>query len=775
MRKEILLNDNWVFHRGDFDTPINPDKGPTYQQSKTERKLFGPASYNYIDIPNNFGNHGDIGADRWEWVTVPHDYVVCQDADKKENQAIGYLHYDNAWYRKHFTLDKEDSEKRVLLRFDGVAGHTTVYLNGCLMYHNFSRYNTFERDITDHAHFDKENVLAVYINPEEFEGWWYQGAGIYRDVHLTITEPVAIDLWGVYAPYEKTDENDWKINFETTVINADYEDADVEAESFVYDKDGNLVASASGAGSVALREKGVLKYSCVVKNPLLWDCDNPNLYSIKTILKQNGEEIDENYTRIGFRTVEITVENGLLLNGKKTYINGVCGHQDFSFTGLAMPDNIARYRTKLLKEMGANGYRTAHYQQHEAILDSMDEQGMLVMNAARWFESTKESFEQIESLIKRDRNRPSVIFWSTSNEERLHITPNGRKIHRAIAAHIRKFDYTRPITAAEDKNPDESTIYDYCDIIGINYNLPLYDQVHEMVPDKPIFASECAATISTRGWNLPEFSKGQRFAEDDIEFLEWFVARENTWKFLKARPYVFGAYQWSSNEYRGESVWPRLFSESGSIDFCYKKKANFYLNKAHWTVEPMAHIATHWNYEGMEGREFDIRVYTNCEELELFLNGETQGRKQIELYGHGEWKVPFQKGELKVIGYKNGVPVCEDRVETTGKPVALKLSLDNDFEANGRDIALFTCVCLDSEGREVPDAREYISFTTSKNAELIGTGSDACDGKNITNSERQMFMGKITAAVRVAKGSEKVEIFAFGRTCGNTYLSIDLK
>ena len=497
MLENINLNTAWRFHKGDIAEPISKDKGFIYCQSKTERKLSGPAAYNYSDTPDQFYGY-IMNPEKWEWVDLPHDYVVYQDNDENENCALGYLHYDNAWYRKHFYMPEDSENKRVLLRFDGIAGKSTVYLNGCLMYHNFSRYNTFEIDISDYVYYDKENIIAVYVNTEDFEGWWYQGGGIYRDVHLTVTEPVAIDLWGVYAPYKKLDGNRWQINFETTVVNADYEDKSVALESSIIGADGLVLATAAGEGRVKLREKGVIKYGAEVCNPLLWDCDNPNLYTVKTVLTLNGEEIDENITRIGFRTVEISAENGLLLNGKPTFINGVCAHQDFGLTGLAVPENIAKYKVALMKEMGANGYRTSHYQQTKSYMDAFDEQGFLVMDEARWFESTKEAMEQLESLIKRDRNRPSVIMWSTSNEELRHITENGKKLHKAIAAQIRKYDYTRPITAAEDKTPDKSTIYDECDFIGINYNLSIYDAVHKMRPDKPICRSSLSITKATR-------------------------------------------------------------------------------------------------------------------------------------------------------------------------------------------------------------------------------------------------------------------------------------
>ena len=637
MRKEIILNNGWIFHKGDIEEPISKYKGFIYCQSKTERKLSGPAAYNYSDRPDQFyGNM--INPEKWEWVELPHDYVVYQDNDKNENCALGYLHYDNAWYRKHFNMPEGSENKRVLLRFDGIAGKSTVYLNGCLMYHNFSSYNTFEIDISDYVYYDKENVIAVYVNTDGFEGWWYQGGGIYRDVHLTVTEPVAIDLWGVYAPCKKLDDNYWQIDFETTVVNTDYENKKVTLESRVIGADGSVLAVGTGEGTVGLRDKGVIKYSTEVNNPLLWDCDNPNLYTVKTVLKLNGEETDENTTRIGFRTVEISADKGLLLNGKLTFINGVCAHQDFGLTGLAVPSNIAKYKVSLMKEMGANGYRTSHYQQTESYMDAFDEQGLLVMDEARWFESTKEAIEQLESLIKRDRNRPSVIMWSTSNEEPFHITDIGKRLHKAIAAQIKKFDYTRPITAAEDRTPDKSTIYDECDIVGINYNLKLYDTVHEMCPEKPIFASECCATGSVRDWNFDSDTSG-RIRDKDVDSNEWFLGREKTYKFLRERSYVFGCYQWAAVEHRGEAAWPRICSVSGALDLFLQKKGAFYQNKSHWTKEPMAHIVPHWNFKGLEGEEIPVTVYTNCEELELFLNGRSLGKKEIEKYGHGEWSV----------------------------------------------------------------------------------------------------------------------------------------
>jgi beta-galactosidase len=423
--------------------------------------------------------------------------------------------------------------------------------------------------------------------------------------------------------------------------------------------------------------------------------------------------------------------------------------------------------------MGANGYRTSHYQQTEAYMDAFDEMGFLVMDEARWFDSTEESFEQIESLVKRDRNRPCVIFWSTSNEEPNHVTDVGRRLHKAIAAHIKKFDYTRTVTAAQDKTPEHSTIYDECELIGINYNLNIYDKVHEMQPDKPVFSSECCATGTSRDWNY-DYDGGFRLKDKDRDANDWFRGREKTYKFLRSRPYVFGAFQWAAVEHRGEAAWPAMCSKSGALDIFLYKKGAFYQNMSHWTEAPMAHIVPHWNFRGLEGENIIVTVYTNCDELELFLNGSSLGRKAVEKYGHGEWNVPYEAGTLSVIGYRDGKQVCEDTRRTTGKAVSLRLSKDIDFEANGRDIALFTCECLDENGCVVPDAAEVVQFSVNEPARVIATGSDHCDHVRISSNIRKMYMGKIRVAVKPAKGQNKVVLTAIGDTCGVARLTVDL-
>lgn len=752
MREKILFNDDWLFHLGDIDSPLPKDKGPLYMQSKTETMLWGPASRHYNGRFDSYDTTVEMETEPWDAVTLPHDYIISQAPDKKQNNTLGYFKYENAWYRKEFFLGERDKEKRLTLYFEGVATHATVYVNGCILKRNFCGYNSFEVDITDVAKFGTEkNVLAVYVETNHHEGWWYEGAGIYRHVWLCKTNPVAIDLYGVFvAPYKKEDDS-WDIQVETTVRNDSYQNVIVRAVSTVLNKDGNPIATLSGNTGIPLREKGVAKYSANVKNPVLWDVDNPYQYTLKTDIYVNEILTDSIDTRFGFRYFETDADKGFFLNGRPLKIKGLCAHQDFGLTGKAVADNVHRYKAKLMKEMGANGFRTSHYPHSEAFMDALDDLGFIVMNEARWFSSAEDSLNQLEMLIKRDRNRPSVFFWSLGNEEPHHITEEGRRICKAMMALTRKSDPTRPVMTAVSNDPDIATVYDDLDVIGINYNLEKYDKIHSTHPKKAILSSECCATGTTRGWydeSSPE--KGYIDAYDK-DTNNWFRGRENTWKFIMERPWVMGAYQWTAFEHRGETVWPRLCSQSGAIDLYLQKKDAFYQNQSHWLTTPMVHLLPHWNFKGREGEPIKVFAYTNCEELELFLNGKSLGVQKIEPFGHGEWIVNYVPGKIEVVAKNNGETVAKDCKETTSQPVALKLKLENEVTANGRDVAIISCYCVDSNGLEVPTACPFVRFHANSAGKIIGTGSDISDHTPVTETDRKMRAGRITVAVAVGK------------------------
>ena len=778
MRERILFDNDWLFHKGDIEVNLPGRKGPAYMQAKTESKKQGPASIYYNDAVDDFKQNVEYKSELWNRVSLPHDYIISGEMKEENNPGLGFFTYENGWYRKHFTLTGEDRNKRLTLYFEGVATRCTVYLNGCELKSNICGYSPFEVDITDYVKFDEDNVLAVYTRFDSVEGWWYQGGGIYRHVWLVKTENVAVDLYGVYAApvYE---DGKWTLKLETTVRNDFFEDKQVSIETKLIDTEGNVAAVCGSSGEIPCREVRTFAYETSVEAPVLWDLENPYLYRVVTQIKAltgsgkvgeelaNSCEIHEELTDIyevktGFRYMHFDADKGFFLNGKHVFINGVCGHGDFGLTGKAVPDNIFRYKARLIKEMGANGYRATHYPQADAMMDACDELGILVMCEARWFHSTEDGKKQLTDHVKRDRNRPCVIMWSLGNEEPHHITETGSRINKNLFYEVKKLDKYRAVTSAVSVSPDKSTVYEYADIIGINYNHQLYEVVREAYPEKPIYASECCATSTTRGWYFDADPATAYCPAYDRDTNNWFIGREHYRKHIMDRPYVFGFFQWIAFEHRGEAIWPRICSQAGAIDLFMQKKDAFYQNRSQFVTEPMIHLMPHWNFKGLEGEELRVSAYTNCEEAELILNGQVIARQKLEPYSRLDCMVPYEPGRLECIGYRNGEAVAYDSAETTGAPVRLKMRLENpgDITANGQDIAMITCYCEDAQGRMVPDAATFVQFYSNSLGTVVGTGSDVSDHIPVTVTSRKMRAGAIGVAVKAGTQSGVLKVYA---------------
>lgn len=776
MREKIRFNDGWMFHLGDMEHPLPADKGPIYKTAKTEQMLWGPAARHYSGYPDRYIDNEPYCPDAWERVTLPHDYIISQEPKQENNNALGFFHYQNAWYRKEFFLPEEDRNKRLTLYFEGIATHATVYLNGCVLKRNFCGYTSFEVDITDFARFGKgaenKNVLAVYVENTQPEGWWYQGGGIYRHVWLQKTDKVSVDLYGVYIkPIKK--ETHWEVPMEITLRNDGDSPVNAVAVTELTDGQGAVLASVSGTVTLFPRTVDTLRCSATVTDPILWDIDVPYQYTAVTKVFVHELQTDEFRTRFGFRFFRLDPEKGFFLNGRSIKIKGVCMHQDCGLTGKAVADNLQRYKIELIKEMGANGFRTSHYPHSEATMDALDELGLIVMDETRWFSSSDEAKEQLTMLIKRDRNRPSVFFWALGNEEPFFKTPQGARICKTLKALVQTLDDSRILTAAVD-TPADCTIYEDLDAVGINYNLDKYEDAKKRYPDKTVFASECCATGTTRGWYDEDMGMSYLSAYDK-DTNEWFRGRENTWKFLNRYDWILGGFQWIAFEHRGEAVWPRVCSQSGAIDLYLQKKDAFYQNQSHWSEQDMVHLMPHWNFAGREGEVIRVWAYTNCEECELYLNGVSQGIRRLNAFDHAEWLVPYEPGRLYVETRKGGKTVCTDEAVTTGEPRALRLRLDNRVsEANGEDVAILTCVCVDDEGREVPDARCHVFFSCNSYGQIIGTGSSVTDHTPVTQNERRMYAGKITLAVQVGTTPGTLKLYASSQNLKTAAWSIDL-
>lgn len=760
MRKILSFDNDWRYHAEIPGESVQPDGyGAMYVSAKTERVKCGPGAYKHFDTENSWNFDGEIPNERWKNVTLPHDYIITQTPDPNRGAPTGFVNCHNAWYRKHFKVTEDMRGKRITLLFDAISGNSTIYLNGCLIKYNHCAYTPIEADITDYVFFDRENVVAVYIDMSLIEGWWYRGAGIYRHVRMIITDKVCVDLYGDYIN-PVCEDGKWRLDITTTVRNDGFEDADVKLVHHVIDKNNTERTVFEATGKVGARTLSDISVSEPFGSPELWDIDSPVLYTLFTEVVRNGEVADTYKTTFGFRTAEFDPDTGFRLNGRRVKIKGVCAHQDFGLTGLAVPDNIFAYKVKMLKRMGANGYRTAHYPHPPEIMDALDREGFLVLDEVRHFDSNEESMKQIEIAVKRDRNRPSVILWSTGNEElRYHNLEQGVNIQRAMSAQVKRFDKSRPVTTAIGL-PKDNVVMPYVDLIGINYSLHLTEGFHEKFPDKAMLSTENCATPGSFGnytGDHPELGlvESRDHSTDAIH-----PGREGTWKFIAGHDWLAGGYQWSGFEYRGEASYPRVCSISGAIDLFLRPKDAFYQNKSLWTDEPMIHLLPRWNHRGLEGRVINVWAYTNCGEVELFLNGRLIERKTVEKYGHAEWNVAFEPGELKAVGYRDGKEVVCEIIRTTGAPYALKLCEETEpIHAGTNEMALLACTVVDKDGNPIPDARPEVRFAAT-GATIAATGSANFDQIPPDHAERRMYTGRITVGVR-ARSAGKATIYAY--------------
>ena len=765
MRQTILFNDDWLYHAD--DPALYPEERDVlrYIEAKTECRKWGPASYEYREGLS------------WDSVQLPHDYIISQAPIRGNSWAEGHFTYHNAWYRRHFRLGIEEEGRRIALYFEGIATHAAVYVNGCLAGRNFCGYTPFELDITSFVLFGDDNVIAVRVDStSSHEGWWYQGGGIYRDVWLIKSDQAHILRGGVFIHPEHLGNENWRVPIDVEIRNDGLRERALAVECKGIAPDGSTQILECGTLTVPAYSTAALTLTARIRQPRRWDVDDPQMYTVETRVYDGPELIDSQIDRYGYRTFAFTPE-GFFLNGRHMILKGECGHQDYGLTGKVMPRRAAFYRAGLYKEMGVNAVRCSHYPHTRHLMDACDESGFIVMAETRWFSDEPEAMRQLETLIRLERNRPSVMLWSAGNEEPTHAESRGVRIAGRMFARIRQLDPTRPVTTVVCHDPANAPVHEICDVISVNYNLQCYDALHHKYPGKPILAGETCATATVRGWygdDCPE--QGRYSAYDHQTGDQCGITREATWRFLTARPWVAGAFQWDGVEHRGEGRWPRLCSVSGAIDLYLQKKDAFWQNQSHWSGTPMIHILPHWNHPGAEGRIIPVWAYSNCEEAELFLNGSSLGRVKLTPYVHQEWTVPWQPGKLTAVGYIRGKKAAEDAQETTGPAVKLKLITDSAAEyADGKDVVMLTCVCQDEKDREVPDACPEIRFAVNRLGTLIGTGSDMCDTVPVTSPVRRMRAGRCALCVRVGREAGTLSVIARADGLISAYADIELK
>lgn len=768
-RETLRFDEGWHFHRGDIPIPYAVKAGRTGGFTDCEKPEHG--EWLEIAYSDEF-SEGQMDPKKWTLVDLPHDWAIEQSYTRHYPKGRAHLPIGIGCYRKLFTIPAEDEGKRISIRFDGVMRNSTVWVNGNLIGTHSSGYTSFEYDLTDVLRYGDEgrNVVFVRVDASEYEGWWYDGCGMYRHVWLTKTDPLRVKTWGTFVTTPEVSPSRAAVRVAADIANGRREAAAFRLVTDIRGPEGESIARVESEERLAGDGEGVFVHEAVVANPSLWHPEHPALYKAVTTLLRDGEAVDTYETTFGIRSIQFTKNDGFFLNGEPLVIQGVCVHQDFAGVGSALPDRIQEYKIERLKEMGVNAYRCAHHPPTPELLDACDRLGMLVMDENRKLDSSPAGIADLTSLIVRDRNHPSVIMWSMENEEVLEGTKMGARILDTLARTTRKLDPTRPVVASMNHG-HRSEYADVVDIVGYNYGT--YDNDRDIrdkadFPERILIGSESASYTVTRG--IYEDSEEKAYcSEYGTKLASWCCSPERVLRNLAEHPFLTGTFLWTGFDYKGEPTpynWPAIGSHFGIMDSCGFPKHIYYYIQANWTQKPVVHLMPHWNWEGREGEVIDVWVYSNCETVELVLNGRSLGAKPVDKLGHLEWKVSYEPGTIEARGV--GGPgaaagaATAHTVRTAGAPAAIRLDPDRTvIDADGRDVTMVRVSVVDANGVVVPTACHEIQFRVEGAGRLIGVGNgDPSSHESDKAPYRRVFNGYALAIVQSAKEAGEIRVRA---------------
>ena len=716
-RECILFDAGWKFYLGNpWGEVVHLDKAGGNS---------GPARPDFSDAD-------------WRTLDLPHDWAIELPFDSKADcnhgfkpVGPGFPQNNIGWYRRTFTLSKADASKRLRLQFDGVYRNCDVFVNGWLAGHHDSGYQSFSDDITALANCGGKNVVAVRVDASQFEGWFYEGAGIYRHVWLVKTSPLAIVPDGIFvhgAFKNNVPKGSAEVTVEASLLNLQTNAAATVVACEIFSPDGASVATFHAAKTINYSAPTTISLHGKVSEPVLWSPESPKLYKLVTTIESGGQVTDRQETEFGLRTMAFDPNLGFLLNGAHYEIQGTCNHQDAAGVGLALPDQLQYYRIAKLKEMGGNAYRTSHNAPTPELLEACDRLGMLVLDENRIFGSDAANLERLKAQIIRDRNHPSVFAWSLGNEEwNAQDTAIGAGVTKAMQDLAHSLDPTRLCTVAVNSgNYGDFGIFSALDVKGFNYHFESMDAYHAAFPKALILATEQASSIGTRGIYTNDAALGYISAYDDHN-PRWGCSAEEWWSYFATRPWASGGFDWTGFDYRGEPTpyqWPCISSHFGILDTCGFPKDNFWYYQSWWTTNVVLHLLPHWNWPGREGQDIDVRALSNCQEVELFLNGQSLGRQAMKPNSELKWKVKYMPGALTAHGFNDGRLVAEAKVETTGEPAAIGLTADRSaIDADGEDISIITVAVVDAQNRTNPLASNLIHFALSGPGKILGVGN----------------------------------------------------
>lgn len=798
-RERLLADFGWKFHLGHADDPA---KDFNFGRAGGDG-LFGKSG---DFLPG--GRRGAPGiaqsgfdTSAWQSVDLPHDWAV--DLPFVDDRAVnghgakplGRTYPDTSigWYRREFAIDPHSLGRRFALEFDGIFRDAIVVLNGHFIGRNLSGYAPVRYDVTDFLTYATRdpagppnpdqpgrNVLLVRVDATEAEGWFYEGAGIYRHVWLESTSPVHVAPNGTFVTADVRGETA-VLTIQTEVVNDSDKATAVTIASDIESTDGKRAGGTTSASTpIPAWSRQTVTERVSIAQPKLWSLEHPSLYRLRTTVRTAAgtrDPLDQHDTPFGIRTVQFDANRGLFINGQPVKIKGTCNHQDHAGVGSGLPDRLQEFRIARLKEMGSNAYRTSHNPPTPELLDACDRLGMLVLDETRMMSSNDEGLSELERMIRRDRNHPSVFCWSIGNEEPEQGTERGARVAETMKRRARELDPTRLVTEAMNSNWGRG-LSAVVDVQGFNYgDDKRMDQYHAAHPTQFAMGTEVASTVSTRGIYENDPARGYVSAYD-LNNPPWGATAETWWTTYDSRPWVAGGFVWTGFDYRGEPTpygWPCISSHFGIMDTCGFPKDLFYYYRAWWTNEPTLHLFPHWNWAGKEGQAIDVWVFSNLDAVELLVNGASVGTQPVKKDSHLAWKVPYAPGTLEARGTQAGQPPLVVRHETTGEASSIQLVPDRPrLSATGEDVSVVEVRIVDASGRVVPTAGQEVTFKISGEGRLLGVGNgdpssheaDRVPPGAETVWKRRAFNGLCMALVQATRqaGEIRVEVSSPGLT-----------
>ena len=726
---------------------------------------------------------------QWRKLNLPHDWSIEGEFSEKAPSGTGggALPGGLGWYRKTFTIPATAKGKLILIEFDGVYRNSELWINGHYLGKRPYGYSTFEYELTPYLVYGaKPNVIAVKVdNSQQPNSRWYSGSGIYRNVWLTTLDQVHIEHWGTYVTTPDVNSKSATVVFKTQVKNGSKSPVPVNLTTIIQDATGREVARHTQKSVAPKDQHTTSSQTLKVTAPVLWSDERPYLYKVVSQLDQGGRIVDQYETPLGIRTFRFDVEKGFFLNGKPLKIRGVCNHHDLGSLGAAVNPRAIERQLEMLKAMGVNGIRTSHNPPAPELLDLSDKMGFIVMDEAFdvWkIQKTKYDYHldwddwhkrDLEDMVLRDRNHPSIFIWSIGNEvmEQWNNNPSGGTITRELTAIVRKLDSTRPVTSATNGvSRDNKVIMEGdLDLIGTNYAHAKLPEFAKMFPGRAIIGAETNSSLHMRGSYAMPSDEIRRWPRDEKDILKlsptyecsaydnstanWGSAHEETWKLVKNHDFFSGMYIWTGWDYIGEPTpfpWPAVSSYFGIIDLAGFPKDPFYFYQSEWTSTPVLHVFPHWNWK--QGEKVDVVAYfNNADEVELFLNGRSQGTKRKQGDDmHVFWRLAFEPGVLKAVSRKNGQAVLTREIQTAGEPARIVLVPDRArIKADGVDLSFVTVKLVDKNGTFVPAADNLIKFELSGQGAIVGVDNgNQISHESFKAKQRKTFHGMALAIVQ---------------------------